>query len=100
MKRPTTKRLLLVSVLFLVAYVGSYICWKHVALKRSRQHGIEGYYFLWSPDDNILAEDVIRVFYLPLILIDVEVFRGEGPATLPTEHLSILGIGGAAQLQS
>ena len=72
---------LLVGALLLVAYVGSYACWKSLALRHYDKYDIIGYFFIWPYDDETLfLEDMIRRFYGPLIIIDMRILGGEGPA--------------------
>lgn len=70
-----------VGAMLLVAYVGSYICWKSLALRRYEQYDIIGYFFIWPyNDEKLILEDMVRKLYSPLIIIDMRILGGEGPA--------------------
>ena len=49
---------------------------------------MHGYYFYPLPDDDpekhAVVEKVTRIAYMPLILFDVELLGGKGPASYPT----------------
>jgi len=88
-RKPRKRKWVAVACVLAVAYVGSFYCWKWVALKQAAPYGLIGYYFFWPPDeDDWLPEAVVRIFYLPLIFVDWKLFGGEPLGSPPLEHLS------------
>ena len=86
------RKWLVATAIFLIAYCVSFACWSRIALERCESYGLVGYCFLfWYGDDmfteeHIRQEDLVRLFYCPLIAADEKVF-GKGPAPAPTARV-------------
>jgi ribosomal protein S26 len=83
------RRWLVATAIVLLVYCVSFACWSRIALARCEAYGLVGYCFLfWYGDrmfteEHLRQEDLVRLFYYPLIVVDENVF-GEGPAPPPT----------------
>ena len=72
----------------LVAYIVSFAVWRYVAVRRAEHYGLSGYYFfLESFDRNPGPERAARIFYFPLVLIDVKVLGNDPPGSAPLKDL-------------